>query len=67
MPALRNVRMTEEKKLRAKIVIAGFVFIGLTIALMKLLGDSYLVTIYFVVGWLIFLAYMLKLRSLGKR
>lgn len=59
--------MSKERRLRIRVIVAGFIFIGVTIFLMKVVGDSYLVTIFFVVGWLVFIAYLLKIRSLGKR
>jgi hypothetical protein len=59
--------MSEEKRLRLKVIVSGFIFIGITILLMKVIGNSYLVTIFFVVGWIIFFAYLLKIRSMGKR
>ena len=59
--------MTDEKRFRTRLVISGFVFLAVVIALMKLLGDSYLVSGAFLVGWAVLLAYMLRLRSMGKK
>jgi ABC-type uncharacterized transport system permease subunit len=59
--------MEDEKRLRTGIVVSGFIFLAVAIVSAKLVGDSYLISVGAIVGWFVFLAYLLKLRSLGKR
>ncbi len=62
----RDLR-AEEKRLGVRVVAASFLFVVVTVALAWLLGDSYFVPAFALVGWFVFLGYTLKLRPIGSR
>ncbi|KXK03902.1 MAG: hypothetical protein UZ17_ACD001000999 [Acidobacteria bacterium OLB17] len=54
---------TNSRKARIYIVVSGFVFVLVLVALAKFVGNGPLVTGIFIVGWLIFAVFVIRFFS----